>query len=274
MLYKYWKYALSGNRIQNCLFEAFLISWKANNKLFKDRRYLYEIFKSYTGFEMFTREELVNKPFLLDYVYSKNLDYVFLKKKNTQDGKGLIRQKLDSLQPKTLLHYMKKNKLEYLEFPLHQDKCLDHIAPKGINTINVLSYSDDQLTGEILATSLQLSSFSCFDCLGAGGIWVNLDPSFGYALGEGTQIFPRKKLYRKHPLTGRSITDFSIDKWDALVNEVFLIHSRAELRGLYSFEMVLQDGKAKLLDLQGIDSIPLWLNLGNTDLVYEILPVS
>lgn len=273
MLYKYWKYSFTGNRMQKCLFEAFVTSWKANNRLFKDRRYFYETFKVYTGFEMFTREELINKPFLLEYVYSKNLDYVFLKKKNTQDGKGLIKQKLDSLHPKTLLQYMKKDKFEYLEFPLHQDKSLDQIAPKGINTINVLCYSDDEFTGKILATSLQLSSFSCFDCMGMGGIWVNLDSIFGYALGEGTQIFPKKKFYRKHPLTSCSINNISINKWDALVNEVFLIHSRKGLRGLYTFEMVLQDGKAKLLDLHGIDSIPFWLSLGNMDLVYEILPI-
>ena len=271
MMFDYWKYALTGNRLGLCLFNHFLNSWRLNKRLFKDRRYFYEVFKPYTGFEMFTRQELLKKPFLLDYVYSKNPDYVFLKKYNSQNGEGLIKQPLGFFQPKSLLHFMRGKRFEYLEFPAAQDWCFDRIAPKGINTINVLSYSDDELTGEVLAASVQLSTFSSLDSLGAGGIWVNLDPKFGFALEKGKQVFPRFRTHQKHPLTAISLENFSLDDWDAIVDEVFMIHSKLDLRGLYTFELIFQDGKARLLDLQGVESIPLWLKLGNLDMIHESL---
>jgi|GEM_PF-3302950 len=273
MMYEYWKYALTGNRLGLRLLNQFQYSWRDNKSLFKDRRYFYEVFKPYTAFEMFTRRELRQKPFLLDYVFSKNPDYVFLKKYRSRNGEGLVKQPLDFFHPKSLLHYMKWNKLEYLEFPVFQDQSMDIIAPKGINTINVLSYSDDELTGEVLAASLQLSSFSCLDSLGAGGIWVNLNPKFGYALEKGKQVFPRPRTHQKHPLTAISIENFSLDEWDSIVDQVFMIHSKLDLRGLYTFEMVFQDGEARLLDLRGIESIPSWLSLGDLDLLKEVLPV-
>ncbi len=272
MINGYWKYALTGNRLGLHLFKHFLYSWGNNKRLFSERRFFYEAFKPYTGFEMFTRKELVQKPFLLDYVYSKNLEYVFLKKNRSRNGEGLMKHKIAFHHPKSLIQFMRKNKLEYLEFPTAQDPFLDTIAPKGINTINVLSYSDDEMTGEVLAASLQLSTFSYLDSLGAGGIWVNLDPKFGFAIQKGIQIFPRIKTHLKHPLTSISIENLSLYEWDTIVDEVFMIHSKLGLRGLYTFEMVFQDDKAKLLDIQGVDSIPFWLKLGNMDMIHESLP--
>lgn len=236
-----------------------------NKRLFADRRYLYQVLNRETSFTMFTVEELEDKSFLMDYVFNGDTSFVILKKTDSFDGKGVAVISLDYLDPESLRSLMRKNGYRYLELPMAQAPLISELAPLGISTLNLLSWKGELGDVRIFAAALQLSAFSELDSMGAGGIWVNLDPHLGVALDHGQQLFPFEKTILHHPVSGYMISDISIPSWEGISVFISNIYEKLELRGLLNFELVIQAQGPKLLSFAGEESLEQWIRLGEKE---------
>lgn len=236
---------------------------KENSGLLYDKRNLYEELRKECAFYLFTRNELLNKPFLMDFVLEKGNSGVFLKTKNTFDGSGVAKVFLNPLDPKGLLTYMKRHRYEYLELPVQQKKELSAIAPKGISTLNVLTLFTDEDNPKILNASQQFTSFKDLDSMGAGGIWLNLDPDHGNSLGNGVQIFPQRKFLDRHPLSDYHFKNFCINEWDDVYTFLVDLQLRLNLLGLISVELLITETDVKLMGFSKKDILSYWLRFGD-----------
>lgn len=259
-----------GPGLEGFLFEEFYKSRSQNKKLFADRRYLYQMLNRESGFTMFTLEELVDKPFLMDYVFESKTSFVFLKKLDSFDGKGIVAVSLDYLNSEKLINIMKKDSYHYLELPVTQSSFISEIAPLGISTLNILSWKSELGEVRVFAAALQLTTTSLLDCMGEKGIWVNLDPDMGVAIDNGRQLVPFEKTVLHHPVSGFNISDIYISSWERISGFVSDIYEKLELQGLLSFELVIQDQGPKLLSFPGEDSLEQWIRLGDKEFFNDL----
>lgn len=259
-----------GPGLEGFLFEEYYKSRSQNKKLFAERRYLYQMLNRESGFTMFTLEELVEKPLLMDYVFESKTSFVFLKKTESFDGKGTIAVSLDYLNSEKLINIMKKDSYHYLELPVMQSPLISEMAPLGISTVNIISWKSELDEVRIFAAALQLTSSSLLDCMGLEGIWVNLDPHLGVAIGHGQQLFPYEKKILHHPVSGCKISDISIPSWEAISCFISEIYEKLELRGLLSLELVIQEQGPKLLSFPGEESLEQWIKLGEKEFFNDL----
>jgi len=259
-----------GPGLEGFLIAEYYKTRSQNKRLFADRRYLYQMLNKESVFTLFTREELFDKPFLLDYVFESKTPFVILKKSDSFDGKGIAVINLDDLNQESLRSLMKKDGYRYLELPVEQASFISEIAPLGISTVNILSWKSELDEVRIFAASLQLTSSSLLDCMGIEGIWVNLDPHLGVALDHGKQLFPVEKTVLHHPVSGYEISAISIPSWEGISGFISDIYEKMELRGLLSLELVLAADGPKLLSFGGEESLEQWIRLGEKEFFNDL----
>jgi hypothetical protein len=259
-----------GPGLEGFLFEEYYKSRSQNKKLFADSRYLYQMLNRESGFTMVTLEELDENPSLWDLVFDGKTSFVFLKKPDSFDGKGVIAVSLEYLNPDKLRNLMKKDSYHYLELPVTQSSFISEIAPLGISTLNILSWKSELGEVRVFAAALQLTTTSLLDCMGEEGIWVNLDPDMGVVIDNGRQLVPFEKTVLHHPVSGFNISDISIPSWERISGFISDIYEKLELQGLLSFELVIQDQGPKLLSFPGEGSLEQWIRLGDKEFFNDL----
>lgn len=249
--------------LANSLEKEFAKTERRYDRLIHDRRYLYELFRKQCAFELFTRKELEEKSFLMDYVLDRRDQVAFLKQKNTFDGQGIAKVFLDPSDGIGLISFMKRHRYSFLEMPIHQKDELSELAPKGVSTLNLLTWYSDSDNPTILNAAFQFSAIREIDSLGAGGIWVNLEPDHGISLGYGVQIFPQRKYVDRHPLTGYEFKKFHVLDWDDVYTFLVDMQLQFDFNGLLSIELALTENGPKLMGLSTKEILPYWLQLGD-----------
>ncbi len=242
-----------------------------NSKLINDRRWFYEKFKREAAFILFTRQELNEKPFLLNYVYEREENEVWLKKSESKDGNEIARVfKSDFSQP-GLLKWMGKHKYDYLELKVSSSAYVNFYAPKGLSTLNILGWHSNRGKVSFLGAAMQFSVFSELDSFGAGGIWLALDPDFGHSFDQGIQAFPERKKLQSHPLSNRPFKDFKVENIEEVHELIEFCSRKLKLEGLLNWKVVLKDEGPKLMGVSSSSSLYHWLKFGNLkDLAYRV----
>jgi hypothetical protein len=238
-------------------------SQRRYGKMILDRRAFYEKFKRETAQILFTWDELRLKPFLLNYLFERKEPILWLKKKHTLGGSGLARiNKLD-FSKQSLLKWMEKHDYYYVELNILQAAGLREVAPKGLNTLNVLTWKTRTSDIFLLGAAMQWTCFSPLDSLDAGGIWQSIDPDFGFPVSRSRQMFPTPKVLDYHPLTGVKMKGFFIPEMDDVHTLLSDVHQKAGLYGLLSWEIVLQDQLPQLLGISPSACLDHWLAFGD-----------
>ena len=259
-----------GPGLEEFLFQEYSKSRIQHEGLFDDRSQLKQMLSKELAFNLFTLEELIAKPFLMDAVFESNTSFVILKKSDSVDGEGIAAISLNDLNQESLCMLMEKDGYSYLELPITQSPFMSEIAPMGISTLNILSWKSELDEVRIFAAALQLTSSSPLDSMGAGGIWINLDPDLGVALNCGLQVVPSEKIILHHPLSGHSLSEIAIPDWSGISGFISGIYEKLELRGLLSFELVIQDEGPKLLGFPSLESLNQWFRFGEQEFFNDL----
>ncbi|MBS4040202.1 MAG: hypothetical protein KGZ81_06340 [Flavobacteriales bacterium] len=249
--------------LETFLRREYALSQHLHFKLISDRRVFYEKFKQETAQILFTRDELEDKTFLLNYLFERKEPFLWLKKKHTLSGSGLARiNKLD-FSKQGLLKWMHKHGFFYVELDIPQASGLKEVAPKGLNTLNVLTWKAKASDILLLGAAMQWTCFSPLDSLDAGGIWQSIDPDFGFPVNRARQISPAPKVLDYHPLTGVKFKEFSILEMDEVHTLLSDSYHKLGIEGLLSWEIVLQEKGPKLLGISNSTCLNNWLAFGD-----------
>lgn len=141
-------------------------------------------------------------------------------------GIGTVIRKQDGSQDaiEQEMDYLLTNGQEWvIEELIDQDDRMALLNPSSINTIRICSRWNSE-GFSVFETFVRMGrAGSVVDNVSSGGITAAIDPKTGIIFSKG--VGKGNKSYSRHPDSNVELVGFEIPEWDALMNEVYKIHS-------------------------------------------------
>lgn len=181
-------------------------------------------FDPFIGRKHADRQTLQENPSLLQELLENKTDRLVLKGSRGQVGAEVEVVRCSEYSPAELMAHMKDNKYDLLEEYVVQHPDIMALSATGLNTVRVFTQIH---RGEIhfLGARFRISVDSPVDNMGAGNLAAPVDINTGIVTGPGVYSDITREDEAIHPLTGRSITGFSLPYW----KEVLDLSRRAAL---------------------------------------------
>lgn len=176
-------------------------------------------FKEFAGREWSTYEKLVADEELISKFLNNKNGKVVLKNSKGQAGKEVMVFDSRTASSKDLLKTMVEHNYDLIEEFVVQHDVLMKIAPKGLNTIRIITQLHKGKI-DIIGTSLRFSVEKDVDNISVGGLVVLIDTDSGLVTGPGYYTDATKSSVEKHPLTQEPLDGFIIPFWQQCVDLV------------------------------------------------------
>jgi hypothetical protein len=148
----------------------------------------------------------------------KDKKIVIAKPNNGSGGVGIKKLKVDDFSCfKTLLNYLKENKLNLIEEVIEQVDYLNKIYDKSVNTIRIITITNNKKTF-ILTSFLRVGNGGFVDNTCSGGMVIPIDEKVGKTIYPATDLL--EHVYYKHPTTEEKLVGIEIKDWEACVKLV------------------------------------------------------
>lgn len=177
-------------------------------------------FNEFSGRKWATFKTLQENPELLQDFLKNEKGKVVLKYSKGQSGKEVNVVETANITPEDLLNLMKNNKYDLIETFVTQHDYLMNIAPRGLNTVRMVTQLINNNDVQIIGASLRLSIYKSVDNMGAGNMVLPLDLETGKTTGKGIYVDITKEDPDVHPLTGCTLTGITVPYWQECKNIV------------------------------------------------------
>ncbi|MFT3946710.1 MAG: sugar-transfer associated ATP-grasp domain-containing protein [Agriterribacter sp.] len=200
------KFQLQMNPAQECTVISDKIKFLAH---FKDL-----IKRNWASVETLRQDKSLAEAFLND-----EKGKIVLKNSRGMSGKQVKVVETKQLNVPDLITLMEENNFDLAEEFIIQHDTLMNIAPRGLNTIRVIS----QLQNEeviIIGACLKLSIYESVDNLNSGNVAMPVELESGIVTDAGIFLDITKDDLKKHPLTGIDIIGFQVPFWKECIEIV------------------------------------------------------
>lgn len=169
------------------------------------------VYRRWATIEMLQQDKELVQSFLND-----EKGKVVVKNSRGQSGKQVKVIPTKDLGADDLLALMQNNNFNLLEDYVVQHDDLMRIAPRGLNTVRVVSqlYNGEPV---IISASLRMSIYDNVDNLSMGNMVMPVDLETGIVSDSGSFLDATKENLDVHPVTGVSIKGFKIPHWEKCI---------------------------------------------------------
>ena len=143
---------------------------------------------------------------------------VVVKYSRGQCGQQVRVVETGNMTGRDLLDLMEQNKFDLLETFVVQHDDFMRIAPRGLNTIRVVTQFVSDTDIQIIGAGLRLSIYESVDNMGAGNIVLPVDMQSGITTDSASYADITKQDISTHPLTGLDLIGFRVPHWEACKN--------------------------------------------------------
>ena len=160
--------------------------------------------------------------------FSENKNYIIAllqrsKKIVLKDSKGQAGKEVEvinSIDYESLISYMNQRKFDLIEEFVYQHYKLQKLAPRGLNTIRIITQINKNNEVDIIGTILRLSIDSNTDNLSVGNAAASIDLKTGIVDRKAVYGDFTKKDIDVHPISGVRIVGFKIPFWEECIQLV------------------------------------------------------
>lgn len=160
--------------------------------------------------------------------FSQNRNYIIAllqrsKKIVLKDSKGQAGKEVEvinSMDYESLISYMNQRKFDLIEEFVYQHYKLQKLAPRGLNTIRIITQINKNKEVDIIGTILRLSIDSNTDNLSVGNAAASIDLKTGIVDRKAVYGDFTKKDIDVHPISGVRIVGFKIPFWEECIQLV------------------------------------------------------
>lgn len=169
-------------------------------------------FKDFIGRKWTTLQMLKKDKHLLNSFLADEPGKIVLKDSKGQGGMQIKVIDTSGLNADDLIKLMEKEQFDLIEGYVVQHDEMMRIAPRGLNTVRILSQIHN---GEviIISLSLRLSVYGYVDNFMSGNIIMPVDMETGMVNNTAVYYDITKEEIKTHPLTGVDIVGFKIPRW-------------------------------------------------------------
>lgn len=187
-----------------------LMNPKNQRDILADKFLFLNHFSKFVGRKWFSIVDFVQKRDEID-IFLKNSVKIVLKDSKGQAGKEV--EVVNAMPIDDLKRYMNEKGYDLIEEFVLQHDSLQELAPRGLNTIRIITQKTNENTVDILGTILRLSIESNTDNLSVGNAAVHIDFLSGKVDRAAVYGDFRKENIEVHPVSNVSIVDFEIPFW-------------------------------------------------------------
>jgi hypothetical protein len=166
--------------------------------------------RQWATFEMLQQDSALLQRFLED-----EKGKVVVKYSRGQCGQQVRVIETGNIAGRDLLDLMVRNKFDLIETFVVQHDDLMRIAPRGLNTIRMVTQFISESDIQIVGAGLRLSIYESVDNMGAGNIVLPLDLRSGITTDSASYADITKQDVKTHPLTGLDLVGFRVPHWEA-----------------------------------------------------------
>ena len=168
----------------------------------------------------------------MEWIALSNQDGVVVKDTNGRTGKGVTFHRVLKTETETLLDgkpgelFLKEERRSrgkiILQRKVIQHESLSNLAPRGLNTIRVITKLDNERSKVCcLGAALRLTTDGPLDNFSAGNLAASVCTQSGLVNGPGFYKQTSRRPYvEKHPISGMTIRNFQIPKWQQVIELV------------------------------------------------------
>ena len=190
------------------------------DKIFNKKEYINKLESKEqfnTNFNKFLKRDWLNSSSMTkeDFTSFVNKHHeFFVKPIDGGCGKGIEKLKIETPEAIDKTFSNLKEKKVVVEDAIKQNKLISDIYPNAINTLRVVTILKDN-EPHILCTYFRIGNSNNFvDNFNSGGMVAPVDKDTGIVLAPA--IDKSKKLYEKHPITGKNIQGFKFPFWNEM----------------------------------------------------------
>jgi ribosomal protein S13 len=184
-----------------------------------DKRLFYKKYKEFFIHDMYTLEELKNKPNIIDGFITKQKKVV-LKEASGKCGVGVKICSTADLNTESLLKMMQEDEFDILETYIEQHSVIQELSPSAVNTIRIFTQICKEGQYEVLGCRMRISVNCEVDNLAAGNLAAPIDEKTGKITGAGIYSDFTKAPETVHPITKIAIVGFQIPYWEEILTMV------------------------------------------------------
>ena len=175
---------------------------------------MYAAIKKYIG-----REQLfIPGATLDDFKAFVSRHPVFIYKPDDMDGgHGVKKYDVTGMNIEELYDEVSKTHC-VIDEPVIQNKVLDNLCDKSVNTIRVVTLKVGKDIRFIAAALRMGNGSACVDNFSSGGIVSCVDLKTGTVIGDGEDLSGNK--YPKHPYSGITLKGYQLPLWDQVIHLV------------------------------------------------------
>ncbi|MFT3946709.1 MAG: sugar-transfer associated ATP-grasp domain-containing protein [Agriterribacter sp.] len=186
---------------------------KGSRDVLEDKVKFLKHFNEFSGRKWATLAMLEQSKGLLESFLNQEQGKVVLKYSKGQAGQEVQVIETKNMSAEDLLNFMKEGNFDLIETFVVQHDDLMKIAPRGLNTVRIVTQLTANNNVIIIGTSLRLSIYENVDNMRAGNIALPLDPETGITTDSGVYADISKEDVRTHPLTGLNLVGFKVPYW-------------------------------------------------------------
>lgn len=175
-------------------------------------------FRELAGRQWATLEMLQQDDALLQRFLEDEKGKVVVKYSRGQCGQQVRVVETGNITGGDLLDLMVRDKFDLIETFVVQHDDLMRIAPRGLNTIRVVTQFVSDTDIQIIGAGLRLSIYESVDNMGAGNIVLPVDLQSGTTTDSASYADITKQDINTHPLTGLDLVGFRVPHWEACKN--------------------------------------------------------
>lgn len=177
-------------------------------------------FNKFSGRRWASLTMLEQDPQLIESFLHNKTGKVVLKYSRGQCGQQVNVMETKNISAVDLLTLMKNTNSDLIEEFVVQHDALMKIAPRGLNTVRIITQYISDTEVQIIGAALRLSLYNSVDNMGAGNIVTSLDLETGATTDAGIYADVTKEDVKTHPLTGVDIIGFKVPFWEECKNMV------------------------------------------------------
>lgn len=176
-------------------------------------------FKDLIGRKWSTLEIIRNNSSLAESFLNDEKGKIVLKNSRGMSGKEVKVIETKDLTFANLLKLMDDQNFDLIEEYIIQHDSLMNMAPRGLNTIRIISQLQNNEV-IIIGACLKLSIYNSIDNLNSGNVAMPVDIETGIVTDAGIFLDITKEDLKKHPLSGKDIIGFQVPFWKECIELV------------------------------------------------------
>lgn len=183
---------------------------KSKRDILIDKVQFFQHYASFVGRRWFQIADFENRRIEISELID-SADRLVLKDSKGQAGKEV--EVIDVIPFNDLLAYMKEHGFDLLEEFVNQHPLIQELAPRGLNTIRIVTQLNKGSEVDIIGTIFRLSIYSNTDNLTIGNAAALIDKDSGKVTRKAVYGDFKKDDLDTHPVSGNRIVDFEIPFW-------------------------------------------------------------